>query len=688
MKKKLWLMMMGLMFFALWAGEGRPLPYSEEHKVTPAQIVTVRYSLSLPGVTKASPRAALLSFYFSNATGDILAPDGMLSSSRLGAWFYINAQTNWVSGMHSLRAPSGSVKVKVEISPFSGGSKMRVEQMDVTVQDSSIIDYFKYVSFWKYCPWFAIFMMLLVTALHFRFLGRSQPCGEVVPFPRRLLAALTAGVVAGFASWSLGVALARGAPLILDFSFVKDALLIFFVSFLVMGGFRMMENRGGGFVVRHPVAVMAISFLCVHAMVIQLVNGYLQMRMSSDFMDVQRCLQSPNIVVCHPPIFSYWCNHELLLSVLGKIFGPHLQVAQYLNALCCVGLLFPVFKLSEQVSGRRVALFVTFLVGAYPTNYLYSTLLTSEYLCAFFLIWAFFFLVRAEQCGGEWRRSVYWLALSGTSLGLAQITKPFAPVFLVAGLALLLLLTPRIRTRETCRLLAGFLILAVVFLAVSSYVQELYSRIAEPQKVCAAGGNLKQTLVKGLDLEGRGRCSVANARLVKSMSEKETSEYLVKAIKRDFKDYPLLFAEKFDRVHGSEQGIMDWYSVSVKSRMQAIPHWLHRLVGNYYLLFRVLFLLGALGFCLTPLSSRARLAPGAFAATFVSGFMALLLIVEAHGRYRVPMYPFAFLMLAYIDAWLTRDNPVYRRIHDWTLAVWGGIKQTLKKKRKRSHENE
>ena len=683
MKKTILWLLSVLAAFAPEVGEGKPLLVAAEHEVAPSQIVKVRYALSLPGATNAVPRAALLSFYFSDSAGHILAPDGLPFSSRSGAWTYIHGQANGVSEEKSVRAPSGAVKVKVKISAFAGGSKMRCECLEIAVRDSSFLDYFRYLPIWKLCPWFAVFMFFLVAALHFRFLGRNQ-AGESVSLLRRALASLTAGMVAAFAFWSLGVSFAHGAKFVLDLSFVNDSLMFLFLAFLVIGGFRMLENRGR-FLGRHPVAIMSIFFLCVHAMVIQLVDGYLQMRMSSDFLQVQRCLQSPNIVVLHPPIFSYWCNHELLLSILGKIFGPHLQVAQYLNALCCVGILFPVFKLVEQVSGRRIATFVAFLVGAYPTNYLYSTLLTSEYLCAFFLIWAFFFLVKADQCDGDWKSSVYWLALCGANLGLAQVTKPFVPVFLASALVMLLVLVPRIRARETCRWLVGFLILIVVFLAVSKSVQGLYSRIAEPQKVFAEGGNLKQTLVKGLDLEGRGRCSVANAKLVKSMSEKETSAYLAMAIKRDFKEYPVLFAEKFDRVHASEQGIMDWFSVSVKARMQVLPQWLKCLVGNYYLLFRVLFFLGALGFCFTALSSRTRLVPGLFSAVFVCGFAVLLMIVEAHGRYRTPMYPFAFVMLAYIDVWLTRGNPVYRRIQGWLAALRGVFRRVPKKGRE--HES-
>ncbi len=661
----------------LYAVEPRRLPVSEVREVSPSQIVSVRCRLSSPNLTNAVPRAAILSFFFTDSSGKVLRPDKVAFSSRNGAWKYVDAIPGRFSDEVSVRAPSGATNVKISLSRLKGPKGLAAENMDVQIRDAGLLDVFKYTVAWKLLPFFAMLLFFLVAALRFRSLGRNQ-AGEPVSLLRRTLASLTAGTVAAFAFWSLGVAFAHGAKFVLDLSFAKDALMFLFLAFLVVGGFRMLENRGWG-LGRHPVAVMSIFFLCVHAMVIQLVDGYLHMRMSSDFLQVQKCLQSSNIVVLHQPIFSYWCNHELLLSILGKIFGPHLQVAQYLNALCCVGVLFPVFKLVEQVSGRRIATFVAFLVGAYPTNYLYSTLLTSEYLCAFFLIWAFFFLVKADQCSGDWKSSVYWLALCGLNLGLAQITKPFVPVFLASALVMLLVLSPRIRARETYRRLAGFLILVVVFAAVSKSVQGFYSRIAEPQKVCAEGGNLKQTLVKGLDLEGRGRCSVANAKLVKSMSEKETSEYLAMAIKRDFKEYPVLFAEKFDRVHASEQGIMDWFSVSVKARMRVLPQWLNRLVGNYYLLFRVLFFLGALGFCCTALSSRARLMPGLLSAVFVSGFAVLLMIVEAHGRYRTPMYPFAFVMLAYIDVWLTRDNPVYRRIQGWLTALRGLCKRTPKK---------
>ena len=80
------------------------------------------------------------------------------------------------------------------------------------------------------------------------------------------------------------------------------------------------------------------------------------------------------------------------------------------------------------------------------------------------------------------------------------------------------------------------------------------------------------------------------------------------------------------------------------------------------MLFRFVFLLGALGLLMSRKRGFEFFMPGLFAALLVLGFAVVEQLIEGHGRYKTAIYPFYFMMVPYASVWLERDNPAYVRI--------------------------
>lgn len=141
---------------------------------------------------------------------------------------------------------------------------------------------------------------------------------------------------------------------------------------------------------------------------------------------------------------------------------------------------------------------------------------------------------------------------------------------------------------------------------------------------------------------------MAFAKRYPSRSTEENKRLLRQSLRNEYVHYPVLMAEKFDRVYGSEEGLRRWFRVSLKSK--ALSPFFIRFVENYYFLFRLLCFIGAICFMVSAFSKDIPQGVpkiGILIPLFLCGFCAMLMLSEAQGRYRVPTHPESFIMLGY-----------------------------------------
>ena len=387
-----------------------------------------------------------------------------------------------------------------------------------------------------------------------------------------------------------------------------------------------------------------------------------------------RAIQSGKICFTHNVRHQYWCNYEILLSALGNVFSPKLSVGQTLNALFCASVVFPLFKLSERVAGRGIARFASLLIGFSPAVMLYSTMLTSEFISAALLFYGFYFLCDFLR-RTDFRQAACPALLSGIFVGLSHLFKPITVLFM-AALALVLFVAwlrcPR-RT-EALRIFILGIVVFVSSLAVRTVGQSSFAAFVDEPKIidaCDQSSTLLYELVLGLNVPTDGIYSSDLAMKFVGMDEAQRRRFAADVVKRDWRKYPGLMVRKFLNLHGSHLrpgGAVASFALSfrdwplVRGGQTFMPSWVRPFTDSGTMLFRFAFLLGAVGLLVFRKREADVFVPGLFSAALVLAFAAVEQLIEGHGRYKVAIYPFYFMVVPYACVWFKRDNPVYVRI--------------------------
>ena len=556
------------------------------------------------------------------------------------------------------RAPQVGEEVEIKriVPPYAVTMKMalrspidnpmaKIETFDIDIRSPSMVELLlNPIVWWRYMPWIALTVFVFVFAV-----GVKRLLVQDTSLSLRIRGLSVVAIVAMFvayAAWCLGDVFASDHDWVVPSFSVFAALL--FILYSVLDGFgeeTMISKR--------PVFCLSIMALLVHVLVIVWCNRYFHQQMTSDSSYVQKGLEAGKLYVGHASNFTYWCNYELLSSIIGIIFGTHLYVGQFINAACCVGMFYPIYDLSRSLTDKKSALFVVVLFACYPTNYFHSTLLVQEYPSAFMICWAMWLIWRALQAGIFTRRGFLYALVCGSILGMSQLLKPISPVVLIA--IVVCLLASFVGDRWCSILRNGILVLVVFssYVFVSNYGQVTLRYFSnqlqvESPKIDA----LTRVFAVGLDVKGRGKNTAALERRYWRTTDEERKRNTYESMRRDYVHYPVLMAEKFDRVYGSEEGLRRWFDVSIGK--WRIPEF-DRFVENYYFLFRILALMGAVGFALSCFARRISdqiFTVEMFMALFICGFCMMLMICEAQGRYRVPTHPLSFIMIAYLPVFV------------------------------------
>lgn len=389
-----------------------------------------------------------------------------------------------------------------------------------------------------------------------------------------------------------------------------------------------------------------------------------------------RAIQSGKMCFTHNVRNQYWCNYEIILSALGVVFKPSISVGQILNALCCVAVIYPLFRLSEPIGGRGGARFVAFLVGLSPAIMLYSTMLTGEFLSATLLFYGFYFLSNALRCG-ESRTAVLPAIISGGLVGLSHLFKSITILYTGALVVVLLLAwLERMESSRAWRLCCIGVVVVVSSLTIRMVGQEALAAVVhEPQLVDASDKSspLLYELVLGLNVSTDGIYSGDLATKFMGMDEPQRKKFVASVIKRDWRKYPGLMARKFVNLHGSHLrpgGSVSSFTLTfrdwplVKNGKNITPSWVRPFTDCGTMLFRLVFVLGAIGMFMCRKRSQEFNMPGLFAVLVVLAFAFIEQLIEGHGRYKTAIYPFYFMVVPYACVWFKRDNSVYVHIRE------------------------
>ena len=427
--------------------------------------------------------------------------------------------------------------------------------------------------------------------------------------------------------------------------------------------------------------VMMAFFLVVYMIVIQLAPELGQRRMPYDSLRAQKSLEAGRIAFFRPLKFYTWINYDAVLSLMGMIFKPKLAVGQALNALCRVLVLFPVFRLGERISGRRMARFVTVALAMSPALTLYATTLVGDFMAGMFYLYGFYILVTVPdwQCYSP-RNVLAWVAI-GVLAGCGFLFKTLSFLFWGAILVWFVVRALEARKLKTVLLLGvAFATMWFGYKTVITVRESVFTRAINPRELAQLRyeGSLDVLLYEmylGLCIETGGSYNPSRDRAIRSVGTPEKIQLVKKMLVDGKSRYPDYLVYKFKRVWGTNDSpgsILFWFWKSCqencynsKAKNYCVP-WLQPLLGAEHLFLVALFLAGMCGLAWSLWERRASLGDaqgvGLMSIVVVLAYAALSMLIEAHGRYRTTIYPFFYLVIPFAGVWFKKCNPLYVRI--------------------------
>ena len=421
---------------------------------------------------------------------------------------------------------------------------------------------------------------------------------------------------------------------------------------------------------------LALACFAVHyAMVVWLPEfGQVGMSAPGDSRAALMALNADKICHMHQPRDINWSNYEVLLSALGALWHRSLSFGQMLNGVVHIMVLFPIYRISRQLCGNGIARLTVILVAFSPTVIAYSALLASECLSSMLLFYAAYFFVKAVDDDSSQGNVVFAAVMCGIFLGFSNLFKTISLIFIVAMVVSLVLWIMREAGYRRAKRSIMVFCIVMVFQSLSMFVGQwsLAALARDNELINRETGEsvFVYEFLIGLDVEHDGMFSAKLIKKIRSWDEAERRRQLRTAIKRDWRSYPKLMVRKFCNIHGSHScpaGAISHFSIMIgdwprKECGRYVAPLICLISDNSTFVLRVLLFLGAIGALFARGRSFGFALPGIFSMLVVLSFAAVEQLIEGHGRYKVAVYPFYFMLVPYICVWFERENSLYVRI--------------------------
>lgn len=436
------------------------------------------------------------------------------------------------------------------------------------------------------------------------------------------------------------------------------------------------HRKWGALFERLEVVVLMLWSFLISLFFIKLLPSlvYCENNMAWDSLMVLKSINAGKICFFHPIRNQYWCNYEILNSIIGVIFNGGLSACRVFQAMACAVTVFPVFSLSMQIAGRKIARVVALLLAMSPTLIMYSMLPTSEFLSASLLMFSAYFLIKGFNQKKLGFVGFLYVLLAGVFWGLSDLFKTISVVVLVTASVILIIYFCYFGWKCGLRIM----MILIMFVLVSSVARQsgqiVLAELAQTPKLINSSESMTSTLqyelALGLDVEYEGFWNKKLALDFLKMSKECQHKFVEDAVARNWKQYPMLMIRKFRNIHGSDcyhhGAVRQFISVfrDQKGRYRP-PSWVVPIADIGTVFFKVFFLLGAIGLFMSRKQPFMVVLPGLFAALIILLFAGIEQLIEGHGRYKTAIYPFYFMILPYVCVWFEKDNPVYVRLAKW-----------------------
>lgn len=136
-------------------------------------------------------------------------------------------------------------------------------------------------------------------------------------------------------------------------------------------------------------------------------------------------------IAMFPHVFGY----PYVLSLVFRVFGTSVLVAQKFNIVLAVGTIFLAYRTGKMISGSLAGLGGLFITAFWPSQILYVNMVASEYLFSFLLMLCIYlFVVTLRKCTEDVKHPALGLMLHfllGILLALCACVRPMALILLI-----------------------------------------------------------------------------------------------------------------------------------------------------------------------------------------------------------------------------------------------------------------
>lgn len=334
-------------------------------------------------------------------------------------------------------------------------------------------------------------------------------------------------------------------------------------------------------------------------------------------------------------------GYASVLSLLYRVFGAHVAVAQGFNIVLCCIIGAEAYAIGTRIAGVRAGVLWAALLAVFPSMVLYSTILASEMLFTALLLLAILLFMRLSEKRSM--RALLAYGALGLLLAFCNAVRPVGPVLLIAFLLTQVLFTHgKLRWKAVC----AVVLLTVYAVAGALFTSAVGRAAGRPVHTSAVG----YTIFVGTNVEYGGTWNEYDAhvsdivytavgdeqkwnRAMLFMTKERLRQY-------DIMDYVRLIGGKFGNLWGADDQIV-WY---IKNGMQDTSgldrHYtavLNLVNAAYY---------AAMLFVLPGLYAVRRRRGTELPMLLVLGFAGMYMLTEASGRYTYT----ALLLLLFFSA--------------------------------------
>ena len=358
-------------------------------------------------------------------------------------------------------------------------------------------------------------------------------------------------------------------------------------------------------------------------------------------------------------LFPSWAFFSLILRFLYQYTIPHFLSAQLLNAVATSVTTALIYVLAYRIGKNRdIALVAATIFAFYPANIIYNAILTPEHL-AIFLSSIILLLLSNKQKSTT--KHYINCGIAGIACAFMDYLKPIAMIIIIAYMIALILNNFINNTSRR----AYKVFLPVLFLLfpyfVSSFAIGLCTESALGIKFADSSNTRAHFLYVGLQPSGEGQIHLGDNPTMYyyfleqtdgdySRAKEMTYDYLWKKIEESTKQFALLFPQKF-RWAWQDDTVPSYYvweevhrnADTTAPRLLRISYEILPTISQLF--YISLIALSAYGL-VSILKKRFNFLLFMI-SLYCSGFIFLLLIIEAQSRYKCKIILFLCILAAY-----------------------------------------